>query len=180
MIWARLYLLVVYYFLRLWRFLGQVLPLQSKWHTSKFYFWFTKNTFFQVQGKIYILNCLHCFQKCVFVLTSSFSSNCEIIVDKKNLKYVSKNWSPSLVWFKSPQAIFTNHHKQDFSLLTPTTFYKVKKKVFTLDQPATLNSTEPPHPISKAHSFLAACRTHLASPILELNQEHKRWDISQP
>ena len=49
----------------------------------------------------------------------------------------------STVGVKSPQATFTDHHKQDFSFLAPTLIYKVKKTqlFFTFDQPASTNST---------------------------------------
>lgn len=40
-------------------------------HTSKFDFWFTKITFFQVQSNIFVLNCLWYFPESVFVLTSA-------------------------------------------------------------------------------------------------------------
>ena len=60
---------------------------------------------------------------------------------------------PSSVQVKS-QATLINHHKQDFTLLAPTSIYKENKKIFfTLDEPVTTNSTYPPHTTSRAHSF---------------------------
>ena len=43
---------------------------------------------------------------------------------------------PSSVQVKSPQATFTNYHKQDFSLLAQTSIHRDKTIFFTLDRPS--------------------------------------------
>ena len=64
---------------------------------------------------------------------------------KETHKYSPFTYSqPSSVRVISPQARFTDNHKQDLSLLAPTSHYKVK--FFSLDRPVITNSTHPtPH-----------------------------------
>ena len=43
----------------------------------------------------------------------------------QSVTYWFSQYPPSLVWVKSPQARLTDHHKQDFSFLAPTSDYRV-------------------------------------------------------
>ena len=61
-----------------------------------------------------------------------------------------------LISLESPEARLTDHGKYDFSLIAPTSNYKVK--IFTSDLPVIVKSTHPHTTLLKFTLFSTACR----------------------